>query len=80
MCFLCLFGSLVRIDSPGPSAIARRLRWELVFITFVSFHCERDPALGCLAVIHMHAPQEAREGDALVAPETKDGTAACLIL
>jgi len=59
---------------------ARRLRWELVFITFVSFHCERDPALGCLAVIHMHAPQEAREGDALVAPETKDGTAACLIL
>jgi hypothetical protein len=72
--------SLVRIDSPGPSAIARRLRWELVFITFASFHCERDPALGCLAVIHMHAPQEAREGDALVAPETKDGTAACLIL
>jgi len=46
----------------------------LVFITFASFHCERDPALGCLAVIHMHAPQEAHEGDALVAPETKDGT------
>jgi hypothetical protein len=38
------------------------------------------PCARCLAVIHMHAPQEAREGDALVALETKDGTAACLIL